>query len=104
MAVPSCLSVTLPAMNSVIDQNVPIVGQQIAAEGYTVSVMARCHCRPGGSSVIMSVTCSSAGTTVAVGQCSLCGHAYSIQGIDIDRQARLTFNIAVLSTTPPQDS
>ena len=90
---------------SVLDQNVPIVGQQIVADGYTVSVIARCQCRPSGSTVIMSVTCSSAGTAAAVGQCRACGMAYSVQGMELDNQARLSFNIAVLSATSPlQDS
>ena len=92
-------------MNSVIDQNVPIIGQQIAVEGYTIAVIARCNCRPNGSAVLMSVTCSEAGTAASVGQCRSCGHAYSVQGMDLDRQARLSFNIAVLSTEKlPQDS
>lgn len=89
---------------SVLDQKAPLVGQQIIAEGYTIAVLARCQCREHGSAVLMSVTCSAAGTAAAVGQCHACGLAYSVRGMDLDSQARLTFNIAVLSTNPIQDS
>jgi hypothetical protein len=90
--------------NSVLDQNVPIVGQQIVAEGYTIAVIARCRCKDGGSAVLMSVTCSQAGTAASVGQCPSCGLAYSVRGMDLDKQARLMFNIAVLTSENPQES
>lgn len=85
-------------------EHVPLVGQQITAEGYTIAVTARCQCKTGGSPVLMSVTCSVAGTAASVGQCHSCGLAYSVQGIDLDAQARLAFNIAVLGTAPPISS
>lgn len=90
--------------HSVLDQNVPLVGQQIGVEGYTIAVIARCRCREGGSAVLMSVTYSEAGTAVSVGQCSHCGQAYSVQAIDLDSQARLKFQLALLSTDKPNYS
>ncbi len=80
--------------------SVPILGQAIAVEGYTIAVTARCQCQTGGSPVLLAVTCSSAGTAVITGQCAACGHGYSVQGMEIDPQARLSFQIAILSTTP----
>lgn len=89
---------------SLVSSSVPLLGQQIAVEGYTIAVTARCTCKDGGSPVLMAVTCSSVGTAVIAGQCHSCGLGYSVQGMELDAQARLNFQIAILSTTPPKIS
>lgn len=90
--------------NLLNDSSIPSVGQQISVDGYTINVSARCQCKAVGSFVLMNVTCSSAGTAIVPGACAACGLGYTIQGMELDKQARLTFNIAVLSTSALKDS
>lgn len=90
----------LSMLNLVNDPSIPSVGQQITVDGYTLSVSTRCQCQSGGSFVSMAITCSSAGTAIVPGACPVCKLGYTIQGMELDKQARLTFNIAVLSGQP----
>lgn len=91
------LRMTIPFSTS----HVPILGQKITVDGYTIAVSARCQCEDKGAFVSMTVTCSSAGTAIVPGACPKCGLGYTIHGMEMDKAARLTFNIAVLSATPP---
>lgn len=83
-------------------QNVPILGQKLTVDGYTIAVSARCQCEEKGAFVSMTVTCSSAGTAIVPGACPKCGTGYTVHGMELDKQARLTFNVAVLSGAEPQ--
>lgn len=80
--------------------NVPIIGQPIVVEGYTVSTVARCQCEAGGSPVLLTVTCSAAGLNGLPNVCQRCHTNYAVQGMQLDQQGQLTFQIAVLSNTP----
>lgn len=91
-------------LNLVNDPSIPSVGQQLTVDGYTIAVSARCQCQAAGAFVSMTVTCSSAGTAIVPGACPICKLGYTIQGMELDKQARLTFNVAVLTSAPPKDS
>lgn len=81
--------------------SVPILGQQLAVEGYTIAVTARCQCETGGSFVPLSVTVSGAGTLAPPNACPVCKLGYGIQSVQMDAQGRLTFAVAVLSSASP---
>lgn len=84
--------------------HVPILGQQIVVEGYTIATSARCQCEPGGTPVLLSVTCSGVGLQGLQSACVRCGTGYAIQGMQLDAQGRLLFQMAVLSKIPPSTS
>ena len=84
--------------NLIDDPSIPSVGQQIVVEGYTIAVSARCQCASSGSPVLISLTCSASGTAITAGVCPKCKLAYSIQGMELDAQARLKFGVAILSS------
>ena len=86
------------------DPSIPSVGQQIVVEGYTIAVAARCQCESIGSSVLISLTCSSSGTAITAGLCPKCKFGYSIQGMELDAQARLKFAVAILSAKTETES
>lgn len=81
--------------------NIPILGQQIVVEGYSIVTVARCQCESGGSPVLLTVVCSAAGLNGLPNACSKCHTGYAVQGMQLDVQGRLLFQIAVLSNTPP---
>lgn len=81
--------------------NIPILGQQIVVEGYSIATIARCQCETGGSPVLLTVTCSAAGINGLPSVCAKCRTGYAVQGMQLDQQGRLLFQIAVLSSTPP---
>lgn len=83
-------------MGSAIVGDVPIIGQQLVVEGYTVAVAARCQCQPSGSLVALSVTVGGSGTIAPPNTCARCGLGYSVQGMQMDAQGRLIFQVAVL--------
>lgn len=76
---------------------IPILGQQIVVEGYTVTTVTRCQCEAGGSPVLLTMTVSAAGIASAPSACARCRTGYAIQGTQQDDQGRLLFQIAVLS-------
>ncbi len=80
--------------------DVPIIGQQLTVEGYTIAIAARCQCQPSGSLVALSVTAGASGTIAPPNTCARCGLGYEVQGIQMDSKGRLTFAVAVLSTQP----
>jgi hypothetical protein len=85
-------------MQGLVDKSsVPLIGQQLHVEGYTIAIAARCQCDRGGTSVLISVTSSASGTAITAGVCPRCQLSYSIHGMELDAQARLKFAVAVLS-------
>jgi hypothetical protein len=78
--------------------NVPILGQQIVVEGYTIATAARCQCQPSGSPVLLSVTLSASGLAGLPNSCAKCGTGYAIQGMQMDAQGRLLFQLAVIGS------
>lgn len=80
---------------------VPILGQQIVVEGYTVTSATRCQCEPGGTAVLLTLVVSGLGMSAAPSACPRCGTGYAVQAIQMDVQGRLLFQIAVLAKTPP---
>lgn len=91
-------------MPTLTDAHVPIIGQQLVVEGYTIAASARCQCKSGGSLVPLTVTASAAGTVAPVGHCPSCGMGYGVEGVQMDAKGRLTFAVAVLSAKPSADS
>jgi hypothetical protein len=87
---------------SLADAHVPLLGQQIVVDGYSIAVPARCQCEQAGSLVLLTVSVSGAGTSAPPIGCAKCGQFYAIQGIQLDSQNRLSFAIAILSSR--QDS
>lgn len=89
----------MPALDSI-----PIIGQQIGVDGYTIAISARCQCTAQGTFVSMTVNCSLAGVAISAGVCPRCKLGYTVQGMDLDNQARLTFRIAAFSAKSPDES
>ncbi len=82
------------AMN---DASVPILGQALTVEGYTIVVAARCQCQANGTLVPLVVTVSGSGTIAPANVCAKCGLGYGVQGLQMDTQGRLTFAVQILS-------
>lgn len=91
-------------LNLLNDPKIPSVGQSVIVEGYVIAVAARCTCTAAGAFVSMTVTCSPAGDAVTAGVCRHCGVGYTVQGMDLDNMARLSFRVAVLSAKPADES
>jgi len=91
-------------LNLLNDPSIPTVGQALTVDGYTIAISARCHCETGGTFVLMAVNHSAVGDAVIAGVCPRCKQGYSVQGMELDQNAHLRFNVAVLSSTPPSES
>lgn len=81
--------------------HIPILGQQIVVEGYTITSVTRCQCETGGTAVLLTLTVGALGLQAAPNACPRCHTGYAVQSIQMDPQGRLLFQIAVLSPTPP---
>ena len=84
-------------MASVTVSHVPIVGQPVIVEGYTIAAAARCQCVTGGSLVPLTVIVSAAGTTAPASACPTCGAGYQVQGLQVDDAGRLRFAMAIVA-------
>jgi hypothetical protein len=91
-------------VSSLTDAHVPIVGQQLTTDGYTIVVSARCQCESPSTFVPISLTCSSAITLSQPGTCPKCGMGYAIQDMKLDAHGRLIFAIAVQSVAAVSES